>query len=233
MASANLTTRAIVLRRTDYGEADRILTVLTPNDGQLSVMAKGVRREKSKLAGGIELFSICELSMVRRVGTDDGLWTLTSSRIIEFFDQIIADYDRLQFGYRAIKVMNKYSQAIDTPELYSGLSQVFQMLNSPRLDLRLIECWFNLLVARLSGGELNLTTDKNGMKLVEGVGYGFDINDRVFVFTDGEGRFATDVIKLLRLLSVSGVEVVGRLVGVDELTLVRALELSRIAAESI
>ena len=45
-------TQAIVLRRTNYGEADRILQLLTP-EGKKSVMAKGVRKEKSKLAGGI------------------------------------------------------------------------------------------------------------------------------------------------------------------------------------
>ena len=48
-------TQAIVLRRTNFGEADRILTLLTPL-GQRGAMARGVRREKSKLAGGIELF---------------------------------------------------------------------------------------------------------------------------------------------------------------------------------
>jgi len=53
-------TSAIVLRRTNYGEADRILQLLTP-DGKRGVMAKGVRREKSRLAGGIELFAICEV----------------------------------------------------------------------------------------------------------------------------------------------------------------------------
>ena len=52
--------RAIVLRRTDYAEADRVLQLLTPK-GRRSVIAKGVRRERSKLAGGIELFSLCDV----------------------------------------------------------------------------------------------------------------------------------------------------------------------------
>ena len=41
--------QAIVLKRLEYGEADRILTVLTKNNGKLSVIAKGARRPKSKL----------------------------------------------------------------------------------------------------------------------------------------------------------------------------------------
>ena len=51
----DIRTKSIVLRRTNYGESDRILNLLTEN-GVISVIAHGVRKEKSKLAGGIELF---------------------------------------------------------------------------------------------------------------------------------------------------------------------------------
>ena len=78
--TVNLTTPAIVLRRTNYGEADRILTILTPEHGQQAVIARSVRKEKSKLAGGIELFAVCELGLVRSSTNTDGMWTLTSSR---------------------------------------------------------------------------------------------------------------------------------------------------------
>ena len=53
---SDLRTHAIVLRRTNYGESDRILSLLTP-EGKIAVLARGVRKEKSRLAGGIELFS--------------------------------------------------------------------------------------------------------------------------------------------------------------------------------
>ncbi|HEU4830668.1 MAG TPA: DNA repair protein RecO, partial [Candidatus Saccharimonadales bacterium] len=88
-------TRAIVLRRTNYGEADRILQLLTP-EGKRSVMARGVRREKSKLAGGIELFAVCDVVIGEGKGE---LGILTSSRLIHFYGAILKDYDRLQFGY--------------------------------------------------------------------------------------------------------------------------------------
>ena len=45
-----LRTFGYVLRRTNYGEADRILNIITPS-GKISAIAKGVRKEKSKLAG--------------------------------------------------------------------------------------------------------------------------------------------------------------------------------------
>ena len=63
------TTSAIILKRVDYGEADRILTLLTPDHGKLSLMAKGVRKIKSKLAGGIELFSISTITFAEGRGS--------------------------------------------------------------------------------------------------------------------------------------------------------------------
>jgi DNA repair protein RecO (recombination protein O) len=47
-------TEAIVLRGLDLGEADRVLTVLTPHLGKLRVIAKGARRPRSRLGGGLE-----------------------------------------------------------------------------------------------------------------------------------------------------------------------------------
>ena len=60
--------KASVLRRTKYAEWVRVLQLLTPK-GRRSVIAKGVRRERSKLAGGIELFAICDV--VIRSGRGD------------------------------------------------------------------------------------------------------------------------------------------------------------------
>src|SRR5450830_302744 len=96
----SLRTRAIVLRRTNYGEADRILQLLTPT-GKRSVMARGVRREKSRLAGGIELFAICDVVIGEGRGE---LGILTSARLVQFYRHIMEDYDRMQFAYVAIKL---------------------------------------------------------------------------------------------------------------------------------
>lgn len=228
----SLTTRAIILRRTNYGEADRILTILTPEHGQLAVMAKAVRRAKSKLAGGIELFAICELGLVKSSSATNGMWTLTSSRIVVFYDQLMLDYDRLQFGYEAIKQISRLSGAVDTPELYQVLAGALASLNSRLIDLRLIKAWFSLHLARLKGSELNLLTDSNGMKLVEGVSYDYDIAEQAFVYLDGSGRYDTETIKLLRLLSANPASILARLKMENETVLTNALYLASLAEQS-
>jgi DNA repair protein RecO (recombination protein O) len=50
------TDEGIVLRRLDYGETDRILTVLTRDHGKIGVIAKGARRPQSRLASRTDLF---------------------------------------------------------------------------------------------------------------------------------------------------------------------------------
>jgi len=73
-----LVARAIVLSRTDFGEADRIITLLTPDQGKVRLVARGVRRAKSKIAGGIELFSISDITYMTGKGD---LGTLISARL--------------------------------------------------------------------------------------------------------------------------------------------------------
>jgi len=48
---------AVVLRKVDYGEADRILTLLTRERGKIPAIAKSVRRSKSRMAGQLDVFS--------------------------------------------------------------------------------------------------------------------------------------------------------------------------------
>ena len=58
-------TQAIVLNRFDLGEADRVLTLLTPHDGKIKAIAKGVRRPKSRIGGSVEPFAELHLVLVR------------------------------------------------------------------------------------------------------------------------------------------------------------------------
>jgi DNA repair protein RecO (recombination protein O) len=58
-------TAAIVLSRFDLGEADRVLTLLTPDEGKLKAIAKGVRRPGSRIGGSVEPFAELQLLLVR------------------------------------------------------------------------------------------------------------------------------------------------------------------------
>lgn len=206
-------TKAIVLRRTNYGEADRIVQLLTPDYGRISVIAKGVRREKSKLAGGIELFAVCDVSVIPGRGD---MGTLTGSRLDTFFAHIIEEYDRLQFGYEAIAQVSKAVEQVSDPAFFELLNTTFSSLDDTEVPDKVTEAWFWLQLAILLGTGLNLSTDDNGMKLVEESRYNFDDTNMAFVYSD-HGRFTTEHIKLLRLLSAQSPAVAKQVQGVGEL----------------
>jgi DNA repair protein RecO (recombination protein O) len=67
----------IVLRRVDYGETDRVLTVLTRDHGKLGVLARGVRRAGSRLAAHTDLFARSTMQLARGRGE---LEVLTEAR---------------------------------------------------------------------------------------------------------------------------------------------------------
>ena len=59
------TTEAIVLSRFDLGEADRVLTLITPGSGKLKVIAKGIRRTTSRIGGSLEPFAELTVALAR------------------------------------------------------------------------------------------------------------------------------------------------------------------------
>lgn len=205
-------TQAIVLRRTNYGEADRILQLLTP-EGRRSVMARGVRKEKSKLAGGIELFAISDVVLGEGKGE---LGVLTSARLVHFYNHIIEDYDRLQFGYLAIKLITRASETVDEPEWFDMLSEILMALDARTIPLELTQTWFYLKYAALLGHELNLNIDTNGEKLSAERSYRYDAGEqglREMV----NGEIGAEHIKLLRLIATKSLKILAQVGGVDKI----------------
>src|SRR5207244_11213895 len=63
--------RAVVLRKLDYGEADRIFTLLTREHGKVGAIAKGVRRPSSKLGPSLELYGHVDVLLAKGRGELD------------------------------------------------------------------------------------------------------------------------------------------------------------------
>jgi DNA repair protein RecO (recombination protein O) len=189
-------TTGIVLGRTDYGEADRILTVLTPDQGKLRLMAKGVRRVKSKLAGGIELFSVSQITFIRGRGD---IGTLVSTRLNEHYGNIVSHIDRVQLGYELIKLLDKATE--DEPEsgYFDLLVQAFEALNDSAIDTELVRTWFSAQLLRQGGLTPNLANDNQGHKLSTEQRYDFGMDEGLFV-PRSDGNFGVNEIKFLRLI---------------------------------
>lgn len=205
-------TSAVVLRRTNYGEADRIIQLLTPN-GRRSVMAKGVRKERSKLAGGIELLS--ESDIVIRYSEKGLLGILGSARMKKFFSEILHDYDRMTFAYEVLGLVAKASEQVDEPQWYDLTIEVLEGLNTPNVPLSLIKAWFYLHYARLVGYELSVWRDVAGEEIEETARYRYDVGERGLRKMEN-GEITSNHIRLLRLLSSKPIAIIMKVGGVQE-----------------
>ena len=90
---------ALILRRSDFQEADRRLTLLTPDRGRLNVVAKGVRRPTSRMAGHLELFTLAKVFVVRRRSLD----LVVQAETVQTFPELRADLKRLPYAYQAVE----------------------------------------------------------------------------------------------------------------------------------
>lgn len=203
--------KAIVLRRTNYQEADRILDLVTPL-GKRSVIARGVRKEKSRLAGSVEL--LCESEIVLTKSNKSSLAILTSARLIRFYGNILKSYDRMTFAYDTLKNIGKAVNQIEEPEWYDLLSQVLLGLDDLKIDLRLIRVWFLLQYQKLLGNELNMLYDVNGEKLEKTKKYTYDYLERGLKEDIG-GKINGDVIKFLRVVNNNSLDLVTKIGGID------------------
>jgi DNA repair protein RecO (recombination protein O) len=203
-------TQAIVLRRTNYGEADRILQLLTPT-GKRSVIAHGVRREKSRLAAGVELFAICDVVINEGKGE---LGTLTSARLSQFYRHIIEDYDRMQFAYTAIKLTSGASETVDGSDWYDVLAETLAGLDNLLMELELIQTWFYIRYSALMGYELSLWHDVNGDKLLSDAKYHYDELEQGLRETSS-GELTSNHIKLLRLIATRPLKPLAQIGGIE------------------
>jgi DNA repair protein RecO (recombination protein O) len=194
-----IVTTGIVLARTDFQEADRILTMLTPDHGKLRVIAKGVRRQRSKLAGGIELFSVSHVSVLPGRGE---LGTLISARLDTYYGQIVNDIQRTMQGYEFLRRLHKLTEDAVEPEYYHLLVIILDALNTPIVSLEVIQLWFDAQLLGLTGHQPNLQTDITGQKLSTGQQYVFDFDNMCFS-SSPQGTIAPEHIKFLRLAFAS------------------------------
>jgi DNA repair protein RecO (recombination protein O) len=190
-----IVTTAIVLGRIEYGEADRIITLLTPDQGKLRLMAKGVRRVKSKLAGGIELFSVSQVTFIRGRGE---IGTLVSTRLDKHYGHIVSDIERVQLGYELIKLIDKTTEDEPEPIYFDLLKDAFDALNQPAIDLHIIRTWFCAQLLRAGGHQPSFESDTTDQPLRPDGRYRFDA-ETMALARQPDGPIGGNEIKCMRL----------------------------------
>lgn len=188
-------TKGFVLQRRDYGEADRILLILAEQEF-LSVFAKGVRRLKSKLASGIEVFTLTDFTLIQSTSE---LKTLRSAKPITTYTGITGDYDKLQSGYELLKVLVSIKQSAD-PRIFKVTKVTLEYLDNKNSLMEIAELWFLLKIMQILGQDPNLNEDHNGVVLAEDLRYFLHPDSGSLVPSESDAAvFDANAIKMWRL----------------------------------
>lgn len=138
---------AIVLRGSDYGEADRILTLLTHQHGKLRAIAKGVRRPVSRQAGHLELFNHVDLLLA--VGRE--LDVVTQSQVRHPFRGLREHLERTSHAYYLAELVDRLvEERTPAPDVFELTLAGLATLERGG-DLRLTLTQFQLAVLAAAG----------------------------------------------------------------------------------
>jgi DNA repair protein RecO (recombination protein O) len=140
-------TEAIVLKRSDFFEADRLLTLYTPKLGKIRAIAKGVRKPTSRKSGHVELFTHSQLLIAKGRNLD----IVTQAETIHAFRPLREDLLRTTYAYYVAELINLFvEEGIENRPLFDLLLAMLGWLGDAS-DLDLITRFFELHLLGLLG----------------------------------------------------------------------------------
>lgn len=143
-----LTTQGLVIRVTKYNDTDALLTLLTRNDGQLTVKARGLYRKNSPLTAPSQLLAFSEFTLFEYKDH----YSINEARTIELFRGLRRDLSKLSLGTYFAQVAQVLSQEdIPNPELLPLVLNCLYALEKMDVSENLVKAVFELRAACLSG----------------------------------------------------------------------------------
>jgi len=119
---------AIVLRHSDWGEADRLLTLYTRQRGKVRAIAKGARRVRSRKAGHLEPFTRVTLQLAR--GRD--LLIVTDAETVEAYQPLREDLVKTGYASYVMELLDRftYEDESESPVIYRLLAETLSRISS-------------------------------------------------------------------------------------------------------
>jgi DNA repair protein RecO (recombination protein O) len=138
---------AIVLRRTDFAEADRLLTLYSREHGKFKAIAKGARKPQTRKAGHVELFMRTNFLIARGKNID----IVTQAELVEAYPALRLDLVRTTYASHAVELLDNLTAEADRePRKYDLLSKALGWFaDAP--DLRLAARYYELRLLSIAG----------------------------------------------------------------------------------
>ncbi len=145
--------KGVVLRSIRYGEADRILDLYTQDLGLVSIIAKGIRRTKSRFGGRLEPLSCVEFLAYEGRTLD----TVTQVEVLRSFRGVRENLARLEVAGGLISAVRALSGSGEADRrIFNLLYHALDALEGPDSDLKSVEAAFSVKLSSLAGYALRL-----------------------------------------------------------------------------
>ncbi len=118
---SGFTVTGLILKRTSVGEADRIVTLFTPDQGKVVCVAKGARKLTSSQRGSLEPGNLVKAMII----PTQSLWLLTQTTLISDLGDCWKDLAQLRRVSQILEITDKLvAEADPDPELFILVSQL-------------------------------------------------------------------------------------------------------------
>ena len=154
---------AIVLRRSNFGEADRMLTLYSKEFGKIRALAKGARKPQTRKTGHVELFMRTDFMFARGKSID----IITHAELVEAYQQIRTDLVRTTYASYAVELIDQLTADADRDlRKYSLLSEALEWFAASG-DLMLTARYYELRLLALAGFQPQLFHCISGGEAIE------------------------------------------------------------------
>ena len=139
-AQRQFRTQVIILSRRDFGESDRLLTLLTPDQGKIRAIAKGARKPSAKVSGHVELFARSDVVIHKGRNLD----ILSQAELLEPYLGLREDLGRGAYASYVAELLDRFTadEADEGGDLFSLLDLTLTRIADaadPRLAVRYFE----------------------------------------------------------------------------------------------
>ena len=205
-------TSGIIIKRFNYGEADRILTIFSERFGKIKAIAKGVRKTRSHMAGSLEPYMLVDLQLHE----GKTFYIVTSASIISEYQNIHSDIKKTAEAYFVGELIDKFMEENQKSDSVLELAKlVFEAIDKNEKNLIILA--FELKIIEASGFKPELANCLHcKAKLSSGDNFWDHIEGGVICrlcqqkFHHGE-EISDEAIKVLRFIEQNNFSVITKL----------------------
>lgn len=141
-------TQGIVLKHINLGESDKIITILTDKLGKIDVVVHGAKSHKNKFMASTQPFCYGEYVLYK----GKSLFTLSESSIIDSFQSILADFDKLIYGTYILELVDNLTEKeVKNISMLALLLKTLYIITHGEVELDILILVFEFKVISISG----------------------------------------------------------------------------------